>query len=728
VRLFVEVCGAVQHAHQKGMIHRDLKPSNVLVSEVDGRALPRVIDFGIAKAVESDEFDGARLTRDDQIIGTPAYMSPEQIEGSKDIDTRSDIYSLGVLLYELLAGALPYGPGAYRGWASLAASLLQEPPLPSRRLADLEPEVETIAKQRATTRSGLLNDLRGDLDFIVSRAMEKDRSSRYETANALALDLQRFLSFQPVRAVGPGSFYVARKFVRRHRLSVAFAAAAAVGLVGFSLVTALQANRISRARDQADARRQQAEGLIDFMLTDLRDKLEPLGRLDVLEDVGSAATRYFASLPESELTEEELLSRSQALYQIGENKVNAGELASAETAFTESLRLAAELSRRAPENTERLFALGQSYFWAGYVPYLEGDFHRALEFFEAYLGVSERLVQLDPENLEFRTELGYAGSNIGSVREASGDLEGAAEAFQSTLSIAQGLAQAEPENLERRWDVAHDLNSLAVVLRKRGRLEEARSRHEAELQIKEELVSLEPENVPWRRLLALGHQYLGEVETLLGNEEGALENFEEAVSLHIGLMAVDPSNAEWQRGLAINRRLLGLALARFGEAAPAREELQASQRLLLDLVSRDEESLDWQRELTACQTALSRIHAMSGDPNLALELVELGLSGLAPFLLRGAPDLETRLEEADALLTRGRILADLGRREEANLSWESALEAVRAVGDQQPLVEFRDLEVRILTLLGRNAEAERGLEGLRSIGYRHPDLTELVGD
>jgi serine/threonine protein kinase len=161
VTLYIDVCRAVQHAHQKGVIHQDIKPSNVLVSEVDGRPVPRVIDFGIAKAVETDDFEGTRLTRDDQVIGTPAYMSPEQVLHSADVDTRSNVFSLGVLLYELLVGALPYELASYRGWASVAANLHRDPPGLHERLAEVGERQSAVASQRSTTLPQLRKELGG---------------------------------------------------------------------------------------------------------------------------------------------------------------------------------------------------------------------------------------------------------------------------------------------------------------------------------------------------------------------------------------------------------------------------------------------------------------------------------------------------------------------------------------------------------------------------------------
>jgi serine/threonine protein kinase len=236
VRLFILVCHAIQHAHQKGVIHRDIKPSNVLVTFPDGVPVPKVIDFGIAKAAD---FSGGPLhwTTHDQIIGTPPYMSPEQVDMSGiDVDTRSDIYSLGALLYELLCGQAPFDGELLRkvGISEMRRMLLrQEPPLPSRVLADLPTDKRgEIASLRREEPARLISRLRGDLDWIVAKAMAKDRTRRYETVNALAADLERLLAHQPTVARRPSSLYLVGKFIRRNRVLCAAGVAMTLMLLG----------------------------------------------------------------------------------------------------------------------------------------------------------------------------------------------------------------------------------------------------------------------------------------------------------------------------------------------------------------------------------------------------------------------------------------------------------------------------------------------------------------
>jgi len=262
--LFIQICHATQHAHQKGIIHRDIKPSNVLVTLHDGVPVPKVIDFGIAKATEGRLTDRTLFTAYEQIIGTPAYMSPEQAEMSGlDVDTRSDIYSLGVLLYELLTGRTPFDARELvkSGLDEMRRTLREkEPPRPSTILTTLHgTELKTTAEHRRAEPPKLISSLRGDLDWIVMKALEKDRTRRYETANGLAMDIHRYLNHEPVAARSPGRLYRFQKLVRRNK--VVFAAAGAVIaalIVGFGASTWLFLREREARRRAVVAERQQA--------------------------------------------------------------------------------------------------------------------------------------------------------------------------------------------------------------------------------------------------------------------------------------------------------------------------------------------------------------------------------------------------------------------------------------------------------------------------------------
>ncbi|MGA9353788.1 MAG: serine/threonine-protein kinase [Terriglobales bacterium] len=253
--LFTKVCEGVQHAHQKAIIHRDLKPSNILVVEIDGKPMPRIIDFGIAKAIAQHSDDETMVTRIGGMVGTPGYMSPEQADPSVlDIDTRTDVYSLGVVLYELLTSAMPFDVKEWRSkpFHEVLRQLHEEDPAsPSTRIS-VDPTSDDVAEKRSTDPRQLAGLLRGDLDWITLKALEKDRARRYGSPSELAADIDRYLRNEPVTARPASAAYRAGKYIQRHKFGVAAATAMLLLLVAFGVMQTIQLRRTTRERDRAD--------------------------------------------------------------------------------------------------------------------------------------------------------------------------------------------------------------------------------------------------------------------------------------------------------------------------------------------------------------------------------------------------------------------------------------------------------------------------------------------
>jgi len=715
IDLFRQICRAVQHAHEKGIVHRDLKPSNVIVTETDTRPVCKVIDFGIAKTIGTDV--AAKLTMTGISLGTPAYMSPEQARGDADVDTRADVYSLGVTLYELLAGILPFESKS--SFAMIMATQHGDAVIPSQRFASLPAaEQAIIAERRGTDPDAVRRELREDLDWVVLKTIERDRELRYHSANELEADLARHFANQPVSVGPPSGAYRARKFVRRHKLAVAFAATTALLLVGFSISVAVQARRIAAARNAVVRRQGQAEELIGFMLGDLSTRLTAVGRLEMLDEVSKKAMDYFAAVPETELSDEELFRRSQALSQLGQVRYNQGKRDTALAVFNQSLELAQALARRDSMNSAWQLGLGGSHYWVGFIHYVRNELDSAMTHFNEYSRITERLIAMAPDSLNFRYELAQATSNIGSTREAMGDLRGALAAYQRAVSIEVALVQRDSSKLEWRRSLGNGYNKVGVTQRKLGDLAAAEKAHVAELSVKQGIAARDSANNTYREMVALAQNQLGVLLLTEGRPTDAAALALASRGAYAKLAAFDTTNPERRRLLGIADRFLGVVALERGDPAAALMPLSASAAAMEALVSRVPTNASYQLNLAQSLAPLGAAQLALGRAALAEATERRSLGIVAPALAKKPSDLNLRAASAEVNIELGDALARSGRPADARAAWSQALAAIDSVARVRHLTDHLALQSAALMRLDRLDEARPIVVDLVHQGYR----------
>ncbi|MBX9738175.1 MAG: serine/threonine-protein kinase [Phycisphaerales bacterium] len=648
--LVEQVCAAVQHAHTKGIIHRDIKPANVLVSMQDGRPLAKVIDFGIAKATEARLTERTLFTAHRQMIGTPEYMSPEQAGGSLDIDTRTDVYALGVLLYELLTGSTPFSSHSLRSAAfGEIERIIREvdPPKPSTRLSKQTGDLARVAASRGIAPARLGSMVRGELDWIVMKALEKDRQLRYETPTGLALDIRRYLSGETVSAAPPSATYRLNKFVRRHKAAVATGALVSAALVLGLIGTSVGLMTAERARDAESTQRRVAEAARAEAVTQEAEA-------KVQAAIASAVARFQGemlaavnpeNLPRDPVTNEPLLDRMTVVQAIeaGIRQLDNGALKDqpkVEASVRDFIGTTLEGLGRLDEaevNLRKSLAICRESYPAGHE-----EIASSLNNLAGVLMQQDKVGQAEPL---LREALAIDRANLPAGHP---DIATSLDNLAVLLKEQDKFAEAEPlysEALEIRRaalpaghpDVATTLNNLALLLKTQNKLADAEplyrealeSRRSALpaghptiavsmnnlgglLQAQGKLADAEPllrdALEIWRATLPAGHPTiagalanLADVRYRLGKTADARAGWDEAIaSLRQG-----PSDGSAMLARVLRRA--GIARMKDGNAAAALPELEEALALAEKLLGPDDPQLAGYRDAVAsCRAAMGR--------------------------------------------------------------------------------------------------------------------------
>ncbi len=687
LELFIKVCEGVQHAHQKAIIHRDLKPSNVLVIEVDEKPVPRIIDFGIAKAISSQKSaEQTMFTRVGALVGTPGFMSPEQADPSVlDVDTRTDVYSLGVTLYVLLTGTLPFDPEQWRNnpFDEVLRQLREEdPPRPSAKLS-LEKEVATAAASRRATEPGeLVTLLRGDLDWITMKALERDRARRYGTPSELAADIRRYLKHEPVVARPASAGYRLKKYVRRHRVAVGVATGLVVLLVGFAVVQAVQLRRITRERDRATRERDRANRITEFMteMFKVSDPDESRGNSITAREILDKASKDI----ESGLAKDPEL-QSQMMDVMGRVYNSLGLYWQAEPLLTRAV----EIRRRVvgPENQDTLNSRN-SLAWTLRE---QGRYSEAEKLQRETLESERRVRGLErPETLNTMSQLAWTLEKEGHYADAE-KLE--REALEIERRV---LGMENPETL-------NTMNDLAAALRAEGHYTQSEG--------------LDRQTLDSRRRI-LGPDHTTTLDSMINL----------ASDLHSEGRYADAAKLD-REALEIERRVLGPEHPEtLGSMSNLADDLN-SEALYAEAEKLDREAVEIQRRVLGPENPQT-LNAMS---NLADALHSQGQDAEAEKLYGETIGVQSRVlgpEHPDTLNSSRSlavILAHGGRYAEAEKLERQTFEIQRRVlGPEHP--ETAVSAYNLACVLARQGKREQSLTFLREAvehGLQPAGLLEL---
>jgi serine/threonine protein kinase/tetratricopeptide (TPR) repeat protein len=697
LELFIPICQAVQHAHQKGIIHRDLKPSNVLVALCEGKPVPKVIDFGVAKAAGQSLTDKTLVTGFGGIVGTLEYMSPEQADASQlDIDTRSDIYSLGVLLYELLAGSPPFSRKDLQS-AGMVEMLRvireQEPSKPSTKLSTAA-GLPSLAASRGTEPEKLTKQLRGELDWIVMKSLEKDRNRRYETANGFAVDVQRYLADEPVTAGPPSAAYRFRKFARRNRVVLCAMGIVAVTLVAGTVVSVWQAVRATRAEGLADARLnaevrarhdadsnfQTAQKAVDdyFTVVAGSSHLDAPGMEPLRKQLLETAMRYNLEFVRQRSDDPKLQADVAAAHiRVAEiTYLVGGRFYQWFPHLRDGVDMITQMiadGRDTPEVRQRLarirLFLGPALPATDQTPDNEAVFRCLRQQARNW----EKLARDDPKVDEFQDGLAavslYLASGIfyGSEAVSRGD---------RAVDIFEKLSSEHPEVPSYRMNLARAYELRGNMMRQAS-TEKRNETYEKALLLRRNLARESPDNASHIAWLAASYRTLGEALNAQNQPQQAEKTLRQALGLQEKLVADFPAAPTHQDELTRTQITLAAVLKKLDRSPEAQAVYRQALAGLERLVVAFPRAARYQNKLLQTARDLNQLLEASGQPKKKSEVFDAVFAVYDKLTAQSANTSEDLQATAVIYQNLATLLRDSGQPLEAEKAYRKSLDLLR---------------------------------------------------
>jgi serine/threonine protein kinase/tetratricopeptide (TPR) repeat protein len=677
LELFVPVCQAIQHAHQKGIIHRDIKPSNVMITLYDGKPVPKVIDFGVAKAIEHKLTERTLFTQYGTMVGTLEYMSPEQAEMSAlGVDTRSDVYSLGVLVYELLTGSTPLGHNRIKEAAFpevLRMIKEEEPPRPSVRLSSTGAALATISAQRHMEPARLTKLVRGELDWIVMKSLEKDRNRRYETASAFALDVERYLRDEPVQACPPSAWYRFCKMARKNRRAFVSAVAVALTLVLAIVVLTVSYLNVKLERDAKEEALQEKETALEAKETALREKEKALREANRQKNIALF-----------HLDTARVAIHDGLTSVAGNPRLKTADFHDLrKTLLRQSLPLLVAFAFTHEKDSETPDFLADVYSDLAFLHQEMGDYKQALEAYQKMRDVVARLIARFPDKQKYQLDLARAYHDAATILCELGRRAEAEPLYKEAVTLRKKVIEKGQNAPGLRHNLVLTYICLGLLCSELGRQPEALAYYDQALTEQQQLVKDSPKNAHFREGLAMTYGNRANLFLEMDQPQAAEAACQEAVTIQEQLVAEFSNRSEYQQQLATTYA----NLSNVKSTLRKREEAEAA---LAKAIPIQEKLVSTFPRVPAYRLELARSHANRGEHFRALgKPVEAVASfrqavPLYEDLVKGFPKVPGYSEEfAFCCNNVGRLL--LGGKPEGAMPWfNKAIAALDPVLAQEP--------------------------------------------